>query len=425
MLNQKANQNSLIFKKQSEDLTHGDNEKDISKIDASKMDIPDKHVTVNNIEYHNQILNSNDNFLVRYDDENKLFNFFSNDKQNTSIGCFSILQLIKYIVSTECLCNVSFDTSISAINTFVCIKNEDGIIIHDHIKSPFMGNLDTLIKLNNLLYMHESSNIFDDLDENNKNDCIVSLKIFNFSLLNHTLKIITSASRNKNITDDIKKKLLNYTVGIVYRMTIYTKNQVEKNMRHVNLTINNIKKIKLIRNDINDKLNKLDSMVSSQNDNVHILINKINTLQIQNIQNNQNNDSHSNDTDDGEITSDNFSLPAPGTSDVNDIHDVDDTQTNNTQTSNTQTNNTQTSNTNTNDVQTSNTQTDNTQVVDAQVVDTQVDDVRTDDTQVDDTQVDDIRSKMSGGNMSNVTLSEIIANFENSENSENNFDGAS
>lgn len=390
MLNQnKLNQNNLIFKKQSDgDVEHNES------IQPQNKQVPVNHVVVNNIEYHNKISNDNDNFMVKFDDSSNTFSFITNDKQNTFIGSFSIKQLIKYVVSVDnvnFLNDTSFDTSIPIINRFICVKNDDGIIIHDYIKSPFMGNLDMLIKLNNLLYSSESSDIFDVFHDEEKTNALNSLKTFNFGLLNHTLKVITSASKNSNINENTKKKLLHYTVGIVYRMTLYIKNQVEKNMKHVNLTITNIKKIKSIRENVDTKLDKLGENVSKQNDVIHLLINKINTLQMKG----GSVDRYHSDSSESVDISDDHSLPSSNSSDIQEIQNASEFGSSNVQ-----------ENDNSNDK--SSKSSDKNEDLD-------INDIEEDDKQLSGLVSDD-KSKKSTDNKSNVTLSDIIANFENSEN---------
>lgn len=410
MLNQnKINQNSLIFKKNSD----GENDK-IQSVQppVEPKPVPTNHVVVNNIEYHNKISNDSDNFLVKFDNSTNTFSFITNDKQNTFIGSFSIKQLIKYVVDVDnvnFLSSTSFDTSISIINRFICVKNDDGILIHDYMKSPFMGNLDMLIKLNNLLHSAETSEIFDVLPIDDKNNAVTSLKIFNFGLLNHTLKVITSASKNSGIDENTKKKLLQYTVGIVYRMTFYVKSQVEKNMRHVNLTISNIKKIKSIRENIDIKLDQLNETISNQNNVIGLLITKINSLQMKggNI-----NEPTSEQSESVEL-SDDHSLPSSKSSDMQDIQNASEFDLSENQNDEDD----DSSSTNSGDDSNSSDDSTSTDISSNKKKSTQDntdDDVKNDE-QIGGTTTDD-KSKKSTDNKSNVTLSDIIANFENSEN---------
>ena len=80
------------------------------------------------------------------------------------------------------------NTADAIIETFICKNIDNKIRLYDHIASIFMGNLEMLIKLNNSLFKYEK--LFEkDINICNKK-CLLKIKAFNFTLLNHTLKII-------------------------------------------------------------------------------------------------------------------------------------------------------------------------------------------------------------------------------------------
>lgn len=106
--------------------------------------------------------------------------------------------------------------------------------------SPFLNNLDILFILNRQI----------------KN--FPEVKQFAYSLLEHTLNTIAIASHQmKDISEEVKQKLMRYSIGIMYQMTQYLSTSLstyETKYTELNTSIEEIKKT---NNTIEQKINAL------------------------------------------------------------------------------------------------------------------------------------------------------------------------
>jgi hypothetical protein len=224
------------------------------------------------------VINPDDPSTIMVTFNQDTFSFYNNKKSH--LGFFTIKQLIKYIVNdSSYLSEIATGTSNVVIETFVCSHQDNKIKLYDHIASIFMGNLEMLIKLNNSLYQFEKEEEQKNVDKK----ILLKIKAFIFTLLNHTLKIIsTISSENKaNNNTEIKYKLMKYSVNIIYRMISYIRERFIYNIENTMLINSNIEKLIITRNDINQKIELLNTAVLQQTDKIDILINKIDNGNLQ------------------------------------------------------------------------------------------------------------------------------------------------
>lgn len=262
-------------------------EKKISNIgEHTQINQSNEKMTVKMIPLsHNRetSLNYDSNMLVTYEQNKQEFCFYSHNK--TLLGSFNIFQLIKYLskhIDNSFYNNIDGDTSFDIIEKLICtIDNTNSDIkLKSYFESPFMGNIELLINLNNDIFTYENKNLDNDLlkiqNINNKKKINTVVKQFIYLLLNHTLKIIASISKNiKNDNSQLNNKLLNYSMTSVYRLSKFVHEQLKSQMSFVTSMNDNLEKLIKIKNIIADKITNIESSIKSQNEKIDkFLINK-------------------------------------------------------------------------------------------------------------------------------------------------------
>ena len=104
-------------------------------------------------------------FMVNYDKKYNKYIFY--DKNNTNIGEFNINQFIKYLILplyNDFDNNTILNNSTYIIETFIC-KNifDDNTFVesklNNYINSPFISNINMLIKLNNDIITYKNNHL--------------------------------------------------------------------------------------------------------------------------------------------------------------------------------------------------------------------------------------------------------------------------
>jgi len=191
----------------------------------------------------NQNTTNQTKILVKFDKYNQRFYLYSS--YNKEIGSFNVDEFIK----TFCDQLDVRDHFLQHVNPYkfkqsrILIKNFIGQIsfddkdikikLLDHHQSPFMRDLQLLINLNNCLHKFEKGRMVRELmkvDEKYRVRIKKTLyKLINV-LLNHTLHIISLVSQE---TKTLKKRninhnLLDYSIGIIYRIGRYSLDEIER-----------------------------------------------------------------------------------------------------------------------------------------------------------------------------------------------------
>lgn len=239
------------------------------KIDGFKFDEITKKYS--DTEFTKNILDNNKKFLISIHKKHNKFSIF--DENNRPIGHFTVFHIVKYLAdiydtkqqflkeiestqlqkSKELIKKLIFKLKYNNKNKYT------DIILLDYSTSGFMGDIDLLIKLNNQLHKYQTKQLYADLsnvDIENKIKIEQNIKKFIFILLNYTLQLISIVSSKDN-NKELKEKLVNYSIGIVYRINIF----VQEQLKIINNQNKNIKEsidmnIEL-KKDLNDKLNIL------------------------------------------------------------------------------------------------------------------------------------------------------------------------
>lgn len=222
------------------------------------------------------VVNPDDPSTIMVTFNNQTFSFYNNKKSH--LGNFAINQLIKYVVSDPTFMpDIAMGTADTVIETFICTNKDGKLRLYDHIASIFMGNLEMLVRLNNAMYDFEKKNT-----ELTESKYLAKIKAFNFTLLNHTLKIIStiSSEHKSNSNMEIKQKLMKYSIGIIYRMITYIRERLTSNIENTSIINANIDKLVQTRTDISRQMEKLTSAIIHQNNTLNIIIEKLDSTEI-------------------------------------------------------------------------------------------------------------------------------------------------
>lgn len=244
-----------------------------------------------NVEHESYVLNSiaPDDYYkglyVRYDIGNKQFIF--KDKNNTFVGSFTIYDLVRYIGShydiekkfMRHLDDNKYNNAKQVIKKFVVIVEPNqttktiNIMLLDYEKSPFMGDIEMLIKLNADISVFEKMELDNELkyvDIKYRDKIKASIKNFIYQLLNYTLKLISITSAQ--LADSkLKANLLEYSAAITYRITQYVQEQyviVHNNNIDLRKTLNNTIKL---RQAINSKIDNIGDHIAKQSMQLNIV----------------------------------------------------------------------------------------------------------------------------------------------------------
>lgn len=249
----------------------------------------------------------NDDMMLSYDDNECKFTFYNSNK--SILGSFNIKQLIKYIgnkVEPLFFSNIETNYSEDLIKSMICevltdpITEKINIILKSHIESSFMGNLDLLIKLNNLLFAYENKDLVNDIlivkDIKKQNQLKMIIKQFIYLMTNHVLKIISIISdeiKNDKTKNDMKQKLLKYSVILTYKISNYMKEYLENYNIQYNSLNTQLDKLINMKKILDNKMSNLDDKITKQNELIFSIIKNKNNTQTNNthivVPNNNNN----------------------------------------------------------------------------------------------------------------------------------------
>ncbi len=227
-----------------------------------------------------------DNILVKYDIMLNKFTFY--DRRNYMIGSFTINQLMKYIgnkIDHRFMESVSSDLSEEIITRMVLKAtydqeiNDMTITLMNYMTSPFMGSIDTLIKLNNGISEYEKCYLENELmhimDEKKRKKIRKLIKRFIYQLITYTLNIIATMTKEMkymNTNETLKQDLLKYSVGLSIRLSKSVKNEIEDRMKGFSDLENSMRKLVDIKNTLEHKIDKLHDDMKKQNQGIEDLI---------------------------------------------------------------------------------------------------------------------------------------------------------
>ena len=235
-------------------------------------------------------LKDNSNLLAVYDNSGAETKFTFYNSNKFILGSFNFRQIIKYIgkqIEPTFYNYVDSGYSEELIKTMIGeilidpITGKINIILKSHLNSPFMGNLDLLIKLNNSFINYETKDLLNDIvsinNEKLQYNLKISIKQFIYLFINHTLKIISIISeniKNDSTKTDLNHKLLKYSVSLVYRISNFMKEHIDTHNIQYKKIYDNLEKLINMKKNINNKVNNLEEKIKKQNELIYSIINK-------------------------------------------------------------------------------------------------------------------------------------------------------
>lgn len=212
-----------------------------------------KHEQDNIVHTTHKNPNTSKEYLLQYPigimkvkiDDNK---FVFRDHNDILIGQYVLDDIIYYILQNSMKHKI-LDASIKKlIEITICKPNNDNCI-KLNIISPFMNDIDILIILNKLFKNFDFSIIRNETD-------IQVIKKFIYSLIEHTINVITTISKQlKNSNDEIlKNKLMKYCTSLVYRLTYFLNENITSSEKKYGSLLSTINTLKNIEEKIENKL---------------------------------------------------------------------------------------------------------------------------------------------------------------------------
>lgn len=212
--------------------------------------------------------------LVNIDKNDKRFKFY--DKSQLYLGSFSIDELMKYISHKydpknqflPFVKSQAYDEAVNVIKKMIgSVKYNKNlkyayIDLLNYNESLFMGDITSLVKLNNMLHTFEKEtldNALASVDSEYAKKIRQFIKKFIYILLNYTLQLISETSEII-MYDESKKKLkdelIKYSTGIVFRISQYVQEQLKiltDKMNEIEKIVDlNIKTTRALENKIDD-----------------------------------------------------------------------------------------------------------------------------------------------------------------------------
>jgi hypothetical protein len=284
----KNNFQTIKEKVKSNPIINNSNElvqRELSQI--NKQELEEIEMENNNFRKLNSLKDST-NLIAVYDDAENRFTFYNSN--NSILGSFNFRQIIKYIgkqIEPTFYNFVESGYSEELIKSMIGevlidpITGKINIILKSHLDSPFMGNLDLLIKLNNSFFKYESNELMNDImtvnNEKIQYNLKISIKQFIYLLINHTLKIVSIASediKNDPSQNEMKNKLLKYSVALTYRISNFMKEHIDNYNVQYKKLYGNLEKLINMKKIINNKVNNLEEKITKQNNLIYSIINK-------------------------------------------------------------------------------------------------------------------------------------------------------
>lgn len=155
------------------------------------------------------------------------FTFFDN---NVLVGSYTIDNIISYLSG-------SLTDSKLIEMTLVKINNGDIQIIKT---SPLVSELDILILLNKLLKKISSNN--------------PNVVKFTYKLIEHTLSVIAHISQQENISEELKNKLVRYSIGLMYGLTQFLNYNMTQINEKYSKMLSSLEQLKQVEEKLEQKL---------------------------------------------------------------------------------------------------------------------------------------------------------------------------
>ena len=224
----------------------------------------------------------NNGIIVETDYNEKKFLFY--DKNKNIIGGFTIYEFIHFILSdikSNFLNNVNSDLSKNIIEKYICrfkdSSKKNTIEFLSQYDSPFMGNIEILIKFYTFICDFENNELNNELKKC-PSESIQIIDKYNdmlYKLLTHTLKIIAIIVDKINSDTKLKESLLKYSVSIVYKISKLISIQYEIKSNEINKCTQKMLEIQQNRDIVYTKLDIVQKAIDKQNSEIDLIVRNI------------------------------------------------------------------------------------------------------------------------------------------------------
>jgi hypothetical protein len=260
---------------------------------TKEQQLPENKLDINNIINIIKYKDQKDSMSVVFDNtEATPYKFSFYDNKQTLLGSFNVLQIIKFFgMEWEPKFMESIDLGLSPdlikkmLGEIIIDKdtNRVEIKLKSHLESPFMGNIEMLIKLNNGIREYEIKHLENDLlkleNQKLKKRIRLTIKQFIYILLNHALKVIAHISeeiKNDPSRKELADTLLKYSIGITYRISSFVRDQLDLQIYSINALSENMVKLLSVRKVIASKMNSMIHKIEKENDKIDDILEKMN-----------------------------------------------------------------------------------------------------------------------------------------------------
>lgn len=229
------------------------------------------------VEIVNSTIIDDNNIYVTFNSPENKFVFYNNS--NEQVGYFTIEHLVKYAAKqydpkNQFLGNLDekeFDEAVNILKQYLInikfTKKGDvsKITILDYHQSPFICNLEMMIRLNNSLWRFEQDTLNNELayvDQNYRHNIEKNVKLMIYLLLNYTLQLIAIVSEEVGPEKDaLKRQLLKYSVTVVARITNFVQDQMVKLTKMSEKNIELLIQTKQLQETVDKKIEKLGKKI--------------------------------------------------------------------------------------------------------------------------------------------------------------------
>lgn len=228
---------------------------------SEKNIVSEKNISSEKIVFNN----NNTNLLVKYDSTLKKFKFKNNN--NVLIGSFSVEEIFKYIsgcydLKGAFLPNISDKSNI--INKFICtIKfnnkiNYAKLTLLNYSTSEFMGDIEMLMILNkdiDFFFKNSLNNELEKVEKQYREDIRDIIEKFNILIIHYTINLISQVKSNDKF---LKSELVNYSIGLTYRLTNLINNKIMYLEEKQNKLMSLVENSTLLKNNLDNRINNLN-----------------------------------------------------------------------------------------------------------------------------------------------------------------------
>ena len=211
---------------------------------------------------------------LRVDRSKGIYAFYNHEKMY--LGSFTVPHVLKYLTDpfgVELFDKLKADKYTEAkrlIEKYLVRWEKKSPVLVSHKESPFMGNIEVLARFNQTLAEYEKRELgpkLGALASPLRKKLEMTIKHFIQRLLSHTLKVIMFVSHkiaNDPTKEILKKNLLGYTIGLMYRLSQFSQQQLYTQVQRTLALQKDLTLLKESREQIGKKLDALRTALQKE-----------------------------------------------------------------------------------------------------------------------------------------------------------------